>query len=83
MKDLTGLSKQNFWIFADLKNLLQTRNYAEVCTWKYNNERQHSSLMYLTPWDFLLKYGKIKKQNKENLPTFQQNLQTSTIKIST
>ena len=65
------------------ENLQQMRNYAEIWMWKYNNERPHSALQYLTPRDFLLKYGKIKTQNKEDFPTFQQNLPTSTTEILT
>ncbi len=55
------------------ENLTQMRNYAEIWMWKYNNERPHSSLMYLTPRDFLLKYGKISYTNPADFPTFQQN----------
>lgn len=39
----------------------------------YNNKRPHSALQHLTPRDFLLKYGKIKTQNAEDFPIFQQN----------
>lgn len=39
----------------------------------YNNECLHSALQYFTPLVFLLKYGKIKIQNVEDFPTFQQS----------
>ena len=55
------------------ENLVQMRNYAEIWMWKYNNERPHSALQYLTPRDFLLKYGKISDINPADFPTFQQN----------
>jgi len=38
----------------------------QVWMWKYNNERPHSALQYLTPGDFLLKYGKITLDNVED-----------------
>ncbi|WP_410493803.1 integrase core domain-containing protein [Chryseobacterium sp. HMWF035] len=44
------------------ENIRQMRNYSEIWMWMYNNERPHKSLQYLTPRDFLLKYGKIKIQ---------------------
>jgi putative transposase len=55
------------------ENLKQMRNYSEIWMWMYNNERPHSSLQYLTPRDFLLKYGKIKDSIPKDFPTFQQN----------
>lgn len=55
------------------ENLVQMRNYAEIWMWKYNNERPHSALQYLTPRDFLLKYGKINLANPADFPTFQQS----------
>lgn len=66
-----------------LENLQQMRNYAEVWMWKYNNERPHSALMYLTPRGFLLKYGKLAQAKANEFPTFQQNLPTSTTEILT
>lgn len=65
------------------ENLQQMRNYAEVWMWKYNNERPHSALMYLTPRGFLLKYGKLAQAKANEFPTFQQNLPTSTTEILT
>ena len=65
------------------ENLVQMRNYAEIWMWKYNNERPHSSLMYLTPRDFLLKYGKINLTNPEDFPTFQQIFPTTPTEILT
>lgn len=64
------------------KNIKQMRNYAEIWMWKYNNERPHSALQYMTPRDFLLKYGKIDLDNAQDFgsaelsfPTFQQQQQ--------
>ena len=56
-----------------VENIKQMRNYSEIWMWMYNNERPHKSLQYLTPRDFLLKYGKLNKSNAEKFPTFQQN----------
>mgnify|MGYP003521072096 CR=1 FL=1 len=55
------------------ENIKEMKNYAEIWMWMYNNERPHSSLLYLTPRDFLLKYGKISHTNAADFPTFQQN----------
>ncbi|PZU82746.1 MAG: hypothetical protein DI529_13780 [Chryseobacterium sp.] len=63
------------------ENIRQMRNYSEIWMWMYNNERPHSALQYLTPRDFLLKYGKIKMQNAEDFPTFQQNFNNDTKKL--
>lgn len=65
------------------ENLAQMRNYAEIWMWKYNNERPHSALQYLTPRDFLLKYGKISLANPADFPTFQQNFPTTPTGILT
>lgn len=72
------------------KNIKQMRNYAEIWMWKYNNERPHSALQYMTPRDFLLKYGKIDLDNAQDFgsaelsfPTFQQNFNNSNNKRST
>ena len=54
------------FLFEDLK---QVRQYANAWLWMYNNERPHSSLGYLTPVEFLLKYGKLSE-----FPTFQQDI---------
>lgn len=51
------------------ENLKQVRQYANAWLWMYNNERPHSSLGYLTPVEFLLKYGKLSE-----FPTFQQDI---------
>ena len=58
------------YLFESIKEM---RNHAEVWMWMYNNERPHSALQYLTPRDFLLKYGKISQTNPADFPTFQQN----------
>jgi len=39
--------------------------------------------MYLTPWVFLLKYGKLAQAKTNEFPTFQQNLPISTTEILT
>ena len=60
----------NVYLFGNIK---QMKNYAEIWMWMYNNERPHSALQYLTPRDFLLKYGKINNEKKQDFPTFKQN----------
>lgn len=65
------------------ENLKQMRNYSETWMWMYNNERPHSALQYLTPRDFLLKYGKIKNNNPQDFPTFQQNFNNDNKKLIT
>ena len=55
------------------ENLAQIRNYANAWIWMYNNERPHSSLGYLTPVEFLLKYGKLSTE----FPTFQQDINSN------
>ena len=57
--------------FEDLK---QARLMSQAWMWIYNNERPHSSLGYLTPTQFLLKYGKLHHPMKGvEFPTFQQD----------
>lgn len=51
------------------ENIKQMKTYAYAWMWVYNNDRPHSSLGYLTPKEFLLKYGKLEKE----FPTFQQD----------
>ena len=63
------------------ENLKQMRNHAELWMWMYNNERPHSALQYLTPRDFLLKYGKLSQPNPAEFPTFQQNFNSDNNKI--
>ena len=70
----------NVYIFENVK---QMRNYAEIWMWMYNNERPHSALQYLTPRDFLLKYGKLNQNNANEFPTFQQNFNNDNNKILT
>lgn len=56
-------------------NLHQARLLTQAWIWMYNNERPHSSLGYITPVQFLLKYGKLHHPQKANaeFTTFQQN----------
>ena len=55
------------FLFESLK---QVRQYAHAWIWMYNNERPHSALGYLTPVEFLLKYGKLSNE----FSTFQQDI---------
>jgi len=57
----------NSYLFETLS---QVHKYANAWLWMYNNERPHSSLGYLTPVEFLLKYGKLSAE----FPTFQQDI---------
>lgn len=63
------------------ENIKQMRNYSEI--WMYNSERPHRTLQYLTPRDFLWKYGKIKTNNPQDFPTFQQNFNNDNSKLLT
>lgn len=63
-------------------SLRQTQALTNAWMWTYNNERPHSSLMYLTPTEFLLKYGKLGNgaqnlKGMEEFPTFQQEVYNS------
>ena len=61
-------------VFA-FENLSQARLLTSAWMWIYNNERPHSSLGYLPPTQFLLKYGKLHHPAKTDaeFPTFQQD----------
>ena len=59
------------------------RHYSEIWMWMYNNERPHKSLQYLTPRDFLLKYGKLAQAKANEFPTFQQNFNNDNSKLLT
>jgi putative transposase len=61
-------------VFA-FENLTQARLATQAWMWVYNNQRPHSSLGYLTPTQFLLKYGKLHNPKFSNVdfPTFQQD----------
>ena len=61
-------------VFA-FDNLAQARLLTTAWMWIYNNERPHSSLGYLPPTQFLLKYGKLHHPAKADadFPTFQQD----------
>lgn len=56
-------------------NLSQARLTTQAWMWIYNNERPHSALGYLTPTQFLLKYGKLHHPQKADaeFTTFQQD----------
>ena len=58
-------------VFA-FDSLNQARLFTKAWMWIYNNERPHSSLGYLTPTQFLLKYGKLHHPLKAaaEFPTF-------------
>lgn len=56
-------------IFSSTREL---RTFAQAWMWMYNNERPHSALGYLTPHEFLLKYGKLQQEQRIEFPTFQQ-----------
>ncbi|SFC87797.1 putative transposase [Parapedobacter composti] len=49
-------------------SVAELRMYANAWAWMYNNVRPHSALEYLTPTEFLLKYGKLSE-----FPTLQQD----------
>jgi len=61
------------------ESLAQVRRLTSAWIWMYNNERPHSSLQYMTPRQFLLKYGKLHlsgwpaKRPFLEFPTFQQD----------
>jgi putative transposase len=54
--------------------LAHARLMTQAWIWVYNNERPHSSLGYMTPRGFLLKYGKCPDAQDPDFafPTFQQ-----------
>jgi putative transposase len=62
------------FMFDSLKEI---RMFAQAWMWMYNNERPHSSLNYLTPNEFLLKYGKLNVKDPREFPTFQQDKNNS------
>jgi putative transposase len=67
------------FLFESLK---QTQVLTNAWMWTYNNERPHSALMFNTPTQFLLKYGKLGGElrplgDKEEFPTFQQEIYNS------
>jgi putative transposase len=57
------------------ENLSQARTMTNAWMWVYNNERPHSSLGYMTPRGFLLKYVDRRRAQgqEEAFPTFQQD----------
>jgi putative transposase len=57
-------------LFGSLNEVFQKTNNWIV---KYNNKRPHRSLNRMTPRAFLLKYGKLNKQELKEFPTFQQD----------
>jgi putative transposase len=56
-------------------SLAQARMMTQAWIWVYNNEQPHSSLGYMTPRGFLLKYGKCPDAQDPGFafPTFQQD----------
>lgn len=65
-------------VFA-FESLTQARTYSHAWMWVYNNERPHKSLKYMTPVEFMLKYGKLHHPHKANaeFPTFQHDQHNS------
>jgi putative transposase len=61
-------------VFA-FEDLNQARVVTHAWMWIYNNQRPHGALGYLTPTQFLLKYGKLHHPKREavEFPTFQQD----------
>lgn len=55
------------------ESLNELRKYAQAWAWMYNNERPHAALGYLTPVEFLLKYGKLSPLSQGQFPTLQQD----------
>lgn len=56
----------------------EAQTMAHAWMWMYNNERPHSSLNYLPPTEYLLKYGKRPDaQSNPAFPTFQQDNNSS------
>lgn len=52
----------------------ELRRYANAWAWMYNNVRPHSALGYLTPVEFLLKFGKLPAHSgPHEFPTLQQD----------
>lgn len=62
------------FMFSTIKEL---KVFAQAWMWMYNNERPHASLGYLTPHEFLLKYGKLNKLGTGEFPTLQQDNNSS------
>ncbi|SMO86607.1 putative transposase [Solitalea koreensis] len=55
-------------------SLSEIREHANAWAWMYNNIRPHSALGYLTPVEFLLKYGKLpSRKGIGQFPTLQQD----------
>lgn len=57
------------WYLFD--SITELSRHTQKWMWMYNNERPHSALGYLTPVEFLLKYGKL---SDKKFPTFQQDI---------
>lgn len=58
------------------ESIRQAQTLSNAWIWIYNNERPHSSLNYLTPTAFLLKYGKLHSPRNPSpeFTTFQQDI---------
>jgi putative transposase len=55
------------------ESLTELGKYSQAWAWMYNKERPHAALGYLTPVEFLLKYGKLTPLNQSQFPTLQQD----------
>lgn len=57
------------------ESIQQAQMLSHAWMWMYNNERPHSSLNYMSPVGFLLKYGNLNNPLKVGIefPTFQQD----------
>ena len=64
------------------ENLKQARQLTTAWIWEYNNERPHSSLVYTTPTQFMLKYGKLHAHpsGQMEFPTFQHDHYNESLK---
>jgi putative transposase len=62
------------YMFSTISEL---KTFAYAWMWMYNNERPHAGLDYLTPHEFLLKYGKLQRPYPGEFPTFQQDKNNS------
>lgn len=61
------------------ESIKQAQTLSHAWMWVYNNDRQHSSLNYLSSTAFLLKYGKLTcpLEREIEFSTFQQDNKSS------